>query len=194
MTSGGFWTWHGEKHRNWLRAACGVRYEWRNPNEVLVFQDSTDRSGATVFWGHAEGRQWEGTGPSLQQQAGGEHERSFLLSRRVNFVEISCLCGKTSAFLFHLNAQVWMFLMFSLCDVAALQHLRFLQFKDGLCNSMERVMRLGWNGMLFNVLTVHVCFVLNSDVCVAGDTMLDGLARFATGATSPSSSGTVKNT
>ena len=38
---------------NWWCAACGGQCDWRNPNRILVMQDSTDRREATVFGVHA---------------------------------------------------------------------------------------------------------------------------------------------
>ena len=38
-----------KKRCNWWCAACGGQYDRRNPNRVLVTQDSTDRCEAKVF-------------------------------------------------------------------------------------------------------------------------------------------------
>ena len=46
-------TRHGEEQCNWWCAACGGQYTWRNPNGVLVLQDSTDRREAKVCRAHA---------------------------------------------------------------------------------------------------------------------------------------------
>ena len=46
-------TGHGKKLCNWWCAACVGQYNWRDPNRVLVVQDSTDRSEAKVFRAHA---------------------------------------------------------------------------------------------------------------------------------------------
>ena len=56
----------------------------------------------------AESKQWHwmklcedrryGTVLTLRQQAGAEPERLLVLSRKVDFVEYSCLCGKTTVF------------------------------------------------------------------------------------------------
>ena len=46
-------TKHGKKQSNLWCAACGGQYDWRDPNKVLVTQDSTDRSEAKVFRVHA---------------------------------------------------------------------------------------------------------------------------------------------
>ena len=48
---------HGDvnkkKQRKWWCAARVGQYDWRNPNRILVIQDSTDRSEAKVFGAHA---------------------------------------------------------------------------------------------------------------------------------------------
>ena len=46
-------TRHGDEQCNWWCAACGGQYTWRNPNGVLVLQDSTDRREAKVSREHA---------------------------------------------------------------------------------------------------------------------------------------------
>ena len=40
---------YGKEQCNWWSAACGDQYDWRNPNNILVIQESTDRQEAKVF-------------------------------------------------------------------------------------------------------------------------------------------------
>ena len=43
----------GKKQCNWWCAACGGQYNWRNPNRVLVIQDSKDPQRGEGVSGHA---------------------------------------------------------------------------------------------------------------------------------------------
>ena len=42
-----------KKQCNWWCSACGREYDWRNPDRILVIQDTTDRREAKVFRAHA---------------------------------------------------------------------------------------------------------------------------------------------
>ena len=52
LSSVSFIWWVSSKHErkqcNWLWAACGGQYDWRNPNRVFIMQDSADRREAKV--------------------------------------------------------------------------------------------------------------------------------------------------
>ena len=41
-----------KRHCSWWCAVCGSKYEWRDPNRVLVIQDRADPSEAKVFRAH----------------------------------------------------------------------------------------------------------------------------------------------
>ena len=42
-----------EKHTNWVCAICGEKYDWKQPNRLLVVQTSESVNQAKVFRAHA---------------------------------------------------------------------------------------------------------------------------------------------